>query len=70
MFFIIGGTVSLIHPIEGIVSHPSDTGGYLPSNRLRSDYEHVSKTRARVYGGMSLFIGIGIGWLALYRRRE
>ena len=65
--FIIFGTVDLIYPREVNVFHPSDTGGYLSSSVETS--EHVSKERSRVYGGLAILFGLGIGAFAMYRER-
>ena len=62
--FIIGGIAAVVQPIEGYTHHPSDTGGLLPPTNTQ---EHLTKSRSRVYGGVAILLGIGIGWLALYR---
>jgi hypothetical protein len=68
VLFIVVGAFNVIHPVAGLVSHPSDTGGYLPSSP--EPFELVSTEKARVYGAGAVLLGAGIVSLALYRKRE
>jgi hypothetical protein len=64
VIFIIVGIASLFYPLEGYLHHPSDTGGLLPPTNTA---EHFTKSKSRIYGGVAILFGIGLGWLVLYR---
>ena len=66
--FVIVGTALLIYPIEGYVFHPTESGGGsgIPAPVGNTD-EVLTKGKSRVYGGMAIVLGIGMGWLVLRR---
>ena len=65
--FILGGTALLVFPMEGYMHHPSDTGGWLPPT---DTHELLTKPKSRAYGVMAISLGVGIGWLAIYRAKD
>jgi len=61
--FVVLGFFVVTHPFEGMAispGSPSVKGLGTPAR-----VEHVSKSRSRVYGWVSVAMGIGIGWLTL-----
>jgi hypothetical protein len=68
IMILIGGLL-VIHPIEMNIPHPGDPRyhGVLGPNETP---EHVSKERARIYAGVAVAVGIGIGWLGIYRPKK
>jgi hypothetical protein len=69
VIFIAFGVYSIIHPTEAFVFHPG-SGRYQSIIPHDSRPEHVTKSGARVYGFLSLALGAGFMWLALYRARK
>jgi hypothetical protein len=67
--FILFGVYLAIWPTQMQISHPG-SGRYqyiLPQNPTA---ENATRTQVRVYGIISTALGIGTGWLALYRPRK
>ena len=65
--FIICGAYSVIHPTEMILFHPSGRRYRSPGPEIP---ELVTRGKARIYGILSIALGAGMGWLALYRPRR
>jgi hypothetical protein len=66
--FIIVGAVTAIHPTEIFVWHPE-----VRSRGVRGPSpppEHVTKDRARVYGVVSIALGVSLGGIVFYRPRS
>jgi uncharacterized protein YjeT (DUF2065 family) len=59
--FIIFGAAMLIQPTEGFVFHQA-------YRWAKSSVEHVSKDGARVYGVLSILLGVGMVWMVFYGR--
>ena len=67
--FVIIGICMLVWPAE--MTMISDGAGGRYRAILGPDKaEHVSKTGSQIYGGLSVLMGVGISWLALYRGRK
>jgi hypothetical protein len=64
-FLVIAGIVVLICPQAVFVGHQSYEGEFMASSSL----EHVSPRTARIYGGLAVAFGCGIGTLSLYRSK-
>jgi hypothetical protein len=64
--FIAFGLYSIVHPTEIFVSH-SGPGRYQSIIGHDPAPEHVTKSGARIYGFISVGLGTGFAWLALYR---
>ena len=70
LVFIIFGVVMIVRPTEFAMT-PDSTGAKIRAPSLGSDkLVNVSKTGSEVYGVLSVVMGAGICWLALYRKRE
>jgi hypothetical protein len=68
LVFIIVGVDMIVWPTEMMMT-PDGPGRY--KSILGSDkVVHVSKTGSQVYGGLSVLMGVGVGFLALYRGRK
>ena len=66
--FIVVGAYMIIHPQEGMVSHP---GPYRYQGVLGPNQpEHISKRGSQIYGGLAVVVGGGITWLAFYRGKK
>jgi len=65
---VIGGALLLIRPIDEKLILSGDVGGY--SFRGLDAAEHISKAKSRVYGGLAIFFGVGVGGTALRRERK
>ena len=63
---VIFGIYLVPHPAEMYVAHP-DSGRYKTPLVQHPLGERVSREKARVYGIMSVVVGIGIGWLVFHR---
>jgi hypothetical protein len=68
--FIAFGVTSIVWPGEWDTVH--STSGWPPVSVIGPDGrpEHVTKGRARVYGVMSVGLGVGLAWMAAYRPRK
>lgn len=62
--FILVGAYMIVHPKEMLVLHPGPDKALLRKNQP----EYVSRTGSRIYGGLAVMMGVGISWLASYRR--
>jgi hypothetical protein len=67
--FIIFGVCTAIYPTEMRVPHPG-SGRYQSLIGQDPPAEQVTPERARIYGIISVALGIGIGWLVFYRPRK
>jgi hypothetical protein len=67
--FIVFGVYSNIHPTEGYVSHPG-SGRYQSIIGHDPLPEHVTRSGARIYGFISVGLGVGLAWLAFYHPRK
>jgi hypothetical protein len=69
VIFVVFGVYSVVHPVEGLhfFSGPGRYNAIIGSD---PPPQKVTKTGARVYGGISLGLGAGLAWLALYRPRR
>jgi hypothetical protein len=66
--FVVVGTYIIFHPKDMYVFsfYPERYKFHLgPPNPP----EHVSEQRSQTYGGVAILIGVGFGWLGLYRRK-
>jgi hypothetical protein len=66
MLFIAVGIWKIINPTEVIVPHPGH-GHYAVRTGMDAPGERVTKRGARVYGFISVGMGVGLAFLALYR---
>ena len=68
LLFVIFGCVMIFDPTEMtmIPAGPGRVRGVTGSDRP----VHISKTGSQVYGGLSVVMGVGMSWLALYRGRK
>lgn len=69
LVFVVIGVCMIVHPTEMFMFHPVGSNarnllGPAPS------LSHVSEQEVQLYGGIAVLMGIGIGWLALYRPRN
>lgn len=62
--FVVVGAYRIAQPAEVIMVHPGPDYPSLPPNQP----VHVSKSGARIYGGLAVLVGIGISWFALSHR--
>ena len=68
LVFIVFGVVMIVHPIETIMISPGP-GRY--RGIIGSDEPvHISKAGSQVYGGLSIAMGVGLGWCALFTGRK
>jgi len=65
---IVAGMISVVRPCEGYILHPSDTGGRVSS--AGETREFTSKNKVRIYGGIAIIVGVGIGGLAMYPEKQ
>jgi hypothetical protein len=68
--FVIAGTASLIYPMEGYLFHPTESGGGTGLPPAQNAGEVLTKRKSRVYGGMAIVFGIGMGWFTLRRHTD
>lgn len=64
---VVGGAYLLVYPSEMTVFPPTNSEVTL---NVRSRPMHVSKRESQISGGVGIFMGLGIGWLAFYRGRN
>jgi hypothetical protein len=67
--FVIFGAYSIINPTEMQLSHPG-CGGYHFLIGQDPPAEYLSRASVRIYGAVSVGLGIGIGWIVFYRPRK
>ncbi len=66
LLLVGGGLISVLKPSERAVWHP----GWKYFVSYGSWSEFISKDAARVYGGIAVVVGVGIGFFVLYRGRN
>jgi hypothetical protein len=65
---VLGGALLLIHPLDEKMLQPRDTGG-CELGGLES-VDNISAAKSRVYGGLALLFGVGLGGTAFIRERK
>ena len=67
LVFIVVGACSIIHPEEGYLFHASTHWLSPRFHGHEPPPEHVTETGSRVYGFLSVGLGVGLARLVFYR---
>lgn len=67
LIFVIGGCYMMTRPTDMVIYHPG-SGRY--NNLGGNPWDTVSKGKCRVYGVVTLAVGVGISSLALHPLRH
>ena len=65
LLFVVVGAYMIIHPSEGVGSHLGQEK--YKSVRIQSYLEHITGRGRQIRGGISVVLGVGLGWFAFYR---
>ncbi len=64
--FIVSGLVMIFYPTETTMIFPGFGVGRYRGMSASNKPVHISKTESQIYGGLSVVMGYGIIWLALF----